>query len=178
MDDTVICPNIACEANKDKIFWAWDGEGPYNITYGKKYGWIDENKLPFDSFYRACHFSYSYHNEDWAWCNRFFMIRREVKYNSNKHGDKIGRRAHYSWWKRDKTGIGYIHYTPGVRMFIFCLKQFYRRRKDILSGKLWVINSIKNDIRSANRPQAEWWRKAISWWIRAFHKELLKKIGI
>ena len=179
--DTVVCPNVACEASKDKVFWAGDGEGPYKIVYGKDYGWIDNNSLPFDSFHRAVEFSI-YHAEDREWCNRLFMIRREVRYESNDHGDKVGRRVHYSLFIKSDMG-GYTYYISGIRMFIHSLKAFYRNRSCYLDGKPWEVESywvrnIKRDFASADWPRAEWWRKAARWWIRCFHGPLLNEMGI
>lgn len=41
---TVICPNQNCEANKNGVFWAGDGEGPYNTRFSQDYAWEESCK--------------------------------------------------------------------------------------------------------------------------------------
>jgi hypothetical protein len=91
-----------------------------------------------------------------------------VRYASDKHGNKVGRRVRYSLWKYQKELGGYIHYISGLRMLIFSLSMFYklpggfktRQAQDILNQAKW--------------PRAEWWRKVAAWWIRTFHSELIE----
>lgn len=183
-DDTVICPNVECKANKDKVFWAYDGEGPYNSNFhGKSYNWIDGNSIPFDSFHRAISFQCDYHKEDRDWCNRFFMITRKVTYKSNDHGDKVGRQISWALWFKSKP-CGYTRYTPGIRMFIYSLKKFYEHRSYCnenlfpAEARAYHENNIVDYLNSADWPRAEWWRKAARWWIRTFHSRLLKEIDV
>lgn len=49
---TLECPNQGCPAHQDGVFWAQDGEGPYRSNFGRRYGWIDDNPVPFGSFHR------------------------------------------------------------------------------------------------------------------------------
>ena len=182
-DETVVCPNVECKANKDKVFWAHDGEGPYNTSFGDKgYNWIDDNGCPFDSSHRACLFAYSYHKEDREWCNRLFMVRRAVSYKSNDHGDKVGKQVSYSLWLKSDVG-GYTYYISGVRMFVHSLKGFYHDRAHLnewypAEARGYYANNIASSLTSASWPRAEWWRKAARWWVKTFHGRLLKEIGI
>jgi len=174
--DTFNCPNESCEACKDGIFWADDGEGCYG-DLRKKYPWIDNNDQPFDSPHRAIHFQYSYHDED-----RSFIVHRKVNYESNDHGDKVGKKVRYTLSIR-KDG-GYVHYISGIHMFLYGMRCFYHNRKTHLEGKPWKSvdgqsywsQQILDQIKRADWPRAEWWRKLETWWIMTFHRKFVDEI--
>jgi hypothetical protein len=162
----ITCPNLACEAHRCEVFWADDGEGPYNTRYNHPYKWIDDNPGPFNSPERAMHFSIYYDKEDRSFnCHRFRIYRR-VRYNSNDYGDKCNRVVTYSLCLRHRNG-GYFYYTPGVKMLWHSLREFYAQR-----GYGWY--SPRTLLDRAAWPRAEWWRKVAAWWVKTFHAKYLE----
>ena len=164
---TLVCTNPKCRASTDGVFWADDGEGPYNTTDVELPPWIDHNPVPFGSYHRGIHFSCGYHAEDReVTCGRL-MVRREVTYRSDDYGHKTGKRVRYTiWWNN-------VLYMSGIGMLHHCLRQFYRHKRD---GGTYANEQIKYAIDQADWPRAKWWRKAVRLWIRVFHPTLYKKV--
>ncbi|MCK5019216.1 MAG: hypothetical protein KAS32_19305 [Candidatus Peribacteraceae bacterium] len=165
MRETVVCANKECKAHKAKVFWAYDGEGPYHDGFGK-FSWINNNPVPFGSYHRAIHFRCSYHEEDSRLSVGKLTVRREIKYESDDYGHKTGERVRYTiWWNN-------IMWIPGYRMFLFSLRQFYRNKR---LGTKYAIEEVKGMTERSKWPRAGWWRKAACFWIRLFHRSLYRK---
>jgi hypothetical protein len=164
---TVVCPNKLCVANQHDLFWdAEYGEGPYNFKYGYDYQWIDNNDGPFDSPERSSNFNCQYKAENREWRNRWFMITREVGYESNPHGDKVGRYTTYRLWICNDIG-SYSLYTSGIHMFVFCVKMF-RKADNKVTDAVDAINQLSFS-------NIDWWRHAYVWYIRIFHNKVYRE---
>ena len=163
---TVTCQNRTCKAYWAKMFWASDGEGPYGGPLDEKLPWIDGNPLPFGSYHRAIHFSCSYHEEDRCMRVGKLLVRREIKYASDDYGHKTGKRVRYTiWWNN-------ILWTPGYRMLLHSIRQFYRMKK---LGDQHAATETRSMIQRSHWPRAEWWRKASCTWVRVVHPTLYKE---
>lgn len=165
---TLACSNSACATRETGTFWALDGEGPYSDTFTSERGhnWIDGNPVPFGSYHRAIHFSCSYHDEDKEFTLGNLTIRRKVSYESDDYGHKSGKRVAYSiWWKN-------VRWRSGLRMLCRTLKRFYRTKA--LSEDMGT-KELKNIVRRAAWPRAEWWRKAAKLWVQVFHRKLFNR---
>ena len=162
----LVCPRSTCAASQKKVFWSPDGDGPYN-THFEDFDWIDTNPHPFNSGFRSMYFSIYYKEQDREFKTKWFMIRREVRYLSDEHGNMVKRRVRYSLWKRCGD-MGYVYYIPGIRMLLFSLRRFYKMPKGMRTREALDL------ISQSKWPRAEWWRKAAAHWIKLFHKQLLR----
>lgn len=169
---TVVCPNPQCAAHIHGVFWSeMDGEGPYN-SFRKEISWIDKNPCPFDSWSRKSYFAIEYHEDDRKLKIGSLVIRREVHYESNDHGDKVGKRVHYSlWWKG-------AHWIPGYKMFFFIRRQL---KKNAALSEEYLLREIKHTIEASEWPRAEWWRKAArsytKWFYPTAYKKAMESLG-
>jgi len=162
---TLVCSNANCGTHEGETFWAFDGEGPYGGTR-KEPKWIDGNPIPFGSYHRKIYFSCCYHAEDRRFTVGKLTVRREVTYESDDYGNKVGKRVRYSiWWNN-------ILYHSGVRMLIFSLKRFYKRKS---WSEAQAIDAVRGISQRAEWPRAEWWRKVARFWVRLFHPTLYRK---
>ena len=162
---TYVCPNKKCQVLGD-CFWSYDGEGPYWLGPYKserKVKWIDNNPLPFNTYHRACYFEIYYKNEDRHLKVGRFTLCREVRYKSNDHGDKVGKRVRYTLWTPSL-------WIPGYRMFFHCIRMLHVNKEypDQLSRE------IRDTLERAKWPRAEWWRKAAALWVKIFYKKEVK----
>lgn len=156
---TVVCPNHECSVFWNKVYWSAEGEGPYrSYPQSEAFKWVDGNPSPFGSWFRKTHFSIDYNREDSEFNLGRVRIRRKVRYLSNDFGDKVNKRVRYEFYYKN------IYYIPGVRMLYFVLSQFYKNRD----------REGPQIIESAKWPNAEWWRKVASFWVRTFHGSSLK----
>jgi hypothetical protein len=164
--DAWVCDYSSCVTNQLGLFWAEDGEGPYNaVAAYRQVKWVNDNPCPFNTPARAEAFRYGYHAEDKTYYMGKLSIQKEVRYTSNDFGDKVGRKVNYSlYWNN-------CHYTPGITMFFFCLKMLYRRSLP------WREEDIKNICKQRHWPRAEWWRKALYWWVNIFHHKVVKQVS-
>jgi len=156
---TWTCRDGVCAAGATEIFWAQDGEGPYK-SYGTEVPWIDNNPVPFNSYHRAIHFQCGYHDEDRKFSLGKLTLRRAVTYKSDDHGNKTGKQVSYSWWWDG------VLYRSGLRMLLFSLRKFYRSHR--LGTTAAEIRHVKD---AAGWPRAKWWRKAMLFWVRTFHRK-------
>ena len=164
----LVCPNSPCPAFQRGVFWAPDGDGPYNTKMEESiFGWIDHNPHPFNSDFRAMYFSIYYKEEDKKYKTKWFMLHREVRYASDSYGNKVGKRVHYSMWKMDKKLRSFVHYIPGVSMLYFVLHRFYKLPEGMRPREAQEI------VKQMKWPRAEWWRKVAALWIKTFHSSML-----
>jgi hypothetical protein len=167
--DVYRCQNSLCEARRRMLFWSEDGEGPYGVI-GDSIVWIDNNYGPFNSHARRMHFQISYHDEDRSLRCRWFMVKREVTYESNFHGDKVGKRVKYSWWFFNRNVGCQCHYTSGLKMFLFELR--------LLRRNTWNRrDEVRGVMERSRLKRAEWWRKAAALWVKVFYRKYLLPRG-
>jgi hypothetical protein len=166
---TWVCPNRECEAHTGH-FWSQDGEGPYKaVPYKTSPKWIDGIGVPFNSYHRQIEFQISYHDEDRRLrFGKWLTIVREIHYQSNDFGDKVGKRVRYTWWVRGTLWI------PGWRMFLYSVRAIRRVRNDPTQ----LREEIKSTFDRAKWPRAQWWRRAVATWTRIFYRKYIKAFGL
>jgi hypothetical protein len=165
---TFVCPKETCEAHVKEVFWANDGEGPYMKNYRDECAWQDGNPVPFNSYHRASYFAISYHDEDRKFRWGKLCILREVHYESNAFGEKVGERVKYRIiWDN-------VYWTSGFHKFLYLLRCFYgghHTRDD----RVWQAQDIIERAQPHGYYKPKWWRKAARWWIRIFHLDIYQK---
>lgn len=162
---TYVCPNVSCFAHTEGTLWAYDGEGPYGGKFTLDDSrWIDSNPCPFNSYHRQLHFQIYHKDEDKRIkLSKHWTLEIHVRYQSNDHGDKVGRVRTYQLIKDG------VYYMNGIKMLVFTLKQFYKERK---YGRKGAANDMVN---RGNRPNAAWWARVAAWYVKVFHKKELTK---
>ncbi|MCF1193589.1 hypothetical protein LRR18_18540, partial [Mangrovimonas sp. AS39] len=89
---------------------------------------IDENDGPFGSISRQINVEVSKKDENhplFGIETRWGHIEVVYSYKSNKDGDILSRKRKYQIWKKDKSGVGYTSYIPGISMLLFVLSDFF-----------------------------------------------------
>lgn len=166
--DAFGCPNESCMANKAKMKWLEDGEGPYyDLTSSIKVGFIDDNNKPFRTFWRSMEGStpkshYFSIAGNWSLC---VSISSKADYNGKK-----------SWNKTIQIELlkNNIKKETGLKNLIISVRH-YHTVPDYVR-----VNMFHNDLKYPNIRNKHWWH-LVSFYIAKIvwnkdYKEALARI--
>lgn len=138
------CPNTKCEAHTHGITWLSDGEGPYGLE-SDKVSYIDDNKAPFRTWHRK-------HNAEQPteifriWVGKIMLVvKMSTKADLDGKKSLLKRRFDFEVY------INQVLYTPGIKMFFFSLRQYFRSPDR--------VRAFKNHIGRLKSWDKRWWSR-------------------
>jgi len=153
------CPNKLCDANKDECIWDEDGAYYSSKISGKKYPFIDGNNGPFGSNARQCFVEIYKTDENFTLCEIFgFKVEVKFNYKADMDGKILKRTWRFVYWVRQKGGLSYTSYIPGIHMFWYIIKSIWRRKLYSVTNPTLFLEEIEP--RSWDK---RWWSLSSRW---------------
>jgi len=158
VDNAYTCPNPDCQTKN--FFWNRDGEYYTKSYTSNKDCFIDKNPCPFGTISRKLHKEFYSEGRTKTLLKIWkFRFEREYHYDCDYDGNILKKNPKINVWINTKRHNGECLYISGIRMLIFCMKQYHRSRK-----KNYVY---ENKLESYDK---RWWKVATYYYIKTFEK--------
>lgn len=171
-----ICSNNLCLTKKFDCFWDW---------YGTFYGWGDHDKnnemfmLDFSAALNSGqrNFDLSYKKKSIPILHLiWFRLILEKYCVPDKPGLSIIKYK-YKIIAVIKSRGSWVHYTPGIKMFFFCINRFKHARDRFMEDtkSTWTYHQMLEELRVHSHDK-RWWKLLSVWWLNTKYPGLKERL--
>lgn len=175
------CLNEKCIAQEKGMYWNREGDyySPHHCMF-EKFPFIDNNNAPFGSFQRKANVEIYKKDENFTLLNLYFIVFFiEWVYRSNEEGDILSKRPKLVTCIRSSRG-SLIHYIPGIKMLLFCFRQYAQQKDTFLKSKdrenPCILRPLEEIAKKSDTWDKRWWKRFFVWYVHTFDKKFITEV--
>ncbi len=165
LKDAYGCPNLNCELYHDNAIWGPDGDYYGGKELFKKYRFKQGLKSAIGSFSRRMDIeSYRGENHNLLTIGKVIFYLK-YDYKADDKGNIVQRIPKIEVHIRSKDGSA-ILYMSGIRMLLFCIREFKREKERYLRNE---YNQLKDSYNEGVWHDTRWWKILAAQYLKIRH---------
>jgi hypothetical protein len=169
-----ICSSERCPTRISDSFWDWYGSSYISNSCDPKI-FIMECSSALNSGQRQFDISNKHIDIQLLHLIWFRLILEKYRVPDQMGVNILGYK--YKFKGLVKSGAEWCYYTPGIKMFFFCLNKFNNARKKLQENpeSTWSEQQMLQELKCPKEDK-RWWKMLSAWWLNLLHPGLKEKL--